>query len=256
MVQVVTLAATKGGTGKTSLALALAAGLTLDGHKVLALDLDRQGNFSFTAGATREGPTILGVLTGEVQPDTAIQHTAVFGDVIASSKNLLGADKIITGVGSEYRLKEALHTVIDRYDFVVIDTAPTIDVLLVNALTASNSVVIPVQASTYDLFAIDELGETIQPVCKYCNPTLRVAGIVLNMFKARTVMSREAEAMAEQLAVKLGTHVFRAKIREATAVRESQATRTSIFSYAPNSKVAGDYRNMVNEYLEGVKNHG
>lgn len=238
----------KGGVGKSTTAQALAAGLSLKGFRVLSIDLDAQCNLSYTAGAKTNGATALGVLAGEVKTADAIQHTPN-GDIIAGSKSLAGADAFITDTGKEYRLREALESVCGGYDYCVIDTPPALGILTVNALTACDSVVIPAQADIYSLQGIEQLADTMKPVKKYCNPRLAVEGILLTRYSPRSVLSREVAELAEQLATKMGTKVFRTTIREAVAVREAQISQQTLFNYAPRAKATEDYRSFVEELL-------
>ena len=163
----------KGGVGKSTTAATLAAGLSLKGYKTLSIDLDAQGNLSYTAKARTNGATALGVLTGEVKAEEAIQHTAS-GDIIASNKALAGADAFIADTGKEYKLKEALESLQAAYDYVIIDTPPALGILTINALTACNSVIIPAQADIYSLQGVEQLADTMKPVKKYCNPDLKI----------------------------------------------------------------------------------
>ena len=239
----------KGGVGKSTTAEALAAGLSLKGFSVLSIDLDAQGNMSYTAGAKTEGSTILGVITGEVKAKDAIQHTAS-GDIIASNNALSGADAFITDTGKEYKLKEALEPVLGLYDFIVIDTPPSLGILTINALTACHSVIIPAQADIYSLQGIEQLSFTMDPVKKYCNPGLHIAGILLTRYSPRSVLSREVAELTEKLADRLQTKLFKTTIREAIAVKEAQLSRESLFEYAPKSKVAEDYKGFVKELID------
>lgn len=238
----------KGGAGKTTTAEALAAGLTLKGYSVLSVDLDAQCNMTYTARAKTSGATALGVLTGEIKAEDAIQHTES-GDLIPASKALAGADAVITDTGKEYRLREALEPLQARYDFVLLDTPPALGILSVNALTACNSVIIPAQADIYSLQGIEQLAETMKPVKKYCNPALRIEGILLTRYSPRSVLSREVAELAERIAAKLGTKLFKTTIREAVAVREAQISQRSLYSYAPRAKVTEDYSHFIEELL-------
>ena len=239
----------KGGVGKSTTAATLAAGLSLKGYKTLSIDLDAQGNLTYTAGAKTNGATAPGVLTGEVKAEDAIQHTPS-GDIIAANKALAGADAFIADTGKEYRLKEALESLQAAYDYIIIDTPPALGILTINALTACNSVIIPAQADIYSLQGIEQLADTMKPVKKYCNPNLKIAGILLTRYNSRSVLSREVAELAEQLADKLGTKLFKTTIREAIAVKEAQISQQSLFDYAPKAKVTEDYRAFIEELLE------
>lgn len=240
----------KGGVGKSTTASQLASGLSLKGYRTLSVDLDAQGNLSYTAGAKTDGATALGVLTGKVKTEDAIQHTQS-GDIIPANKALAGADAFIADTGKEYRLKEALESVSGSYDFCIIDTPPALGILTINALTACNSVIIPAQADIYSLQGIEQLAETMKPVKKYCNPALAIEGILLTRYSPRSVLSRDIADLAEQLAEKLGTKLFKATIREAIAVKEAQISQQSLFAYAPKAKVTEDYNAFVEEVLRG-----
>ena len=242
----------KGGVGKSTTAEALIAGLSLKGYSCLAIDLDAQGNFSYTAGAKTDGATILGVLTGEVKAKDAIQHLKG-GDMIAASNTLAGADAFITNTGKEYKLKEALEELKGMYQYIIIDTPPALGILTVNALTACHSVIIPAQADIYSLQGIEKLAETIKPVKKYCNPSIYIEGILLTRYSPRSVLSRDVAEIAEKLAEKLGTKVFKTTIREAIAIKEAQISQQSLFEYAPKAKVTEDYRAFIEELLGAEK---
>lgn len=237
----------KGGVGKSTTAEMLISALSLKGFKVLAIDLDAQGNLSYSLAADSSSPTILEVLTEEVSAKDAIKHARA--DIISSNKALAGADAFIADTGKEYRLKEALEKISKNYDFCIIDTPPALGILTVNALTASGSVIIPAQADIYSLQGIENLEETIKAVKKYCNPNLKIEGILLTRYNPRTILSREVSEMAEKLAEKLETKLFKAKIRDAVAVKEAQISQKSLFKYAPKSNVTKDYEGFIEEFL-------
>ena len=236
-----------GGVVKSTTAEMLVSALSLKGFKVLAIDLDAQGNLSYSLAADLNSPTILEVLTEEISVKDAIKKARA--DVISSNKALAGADAFIADTGKEYRLKEALEKIAKNYDFCIIDTPPALGILTINALTASDSVIIPAQADIYSLQGIENLEETIKAVKKYCNPNLKIEGILLTRYNPRTILSREVSEMAEKLAEKLETKLFKAKIRDAVAVKEAQISQESLFKYAPKSNVTKDYEGFINEFL-------
>ena len=239
----------KGGVGKSTTALCLGAGLSLKGFKVLYIDLDAQGNLSYTLGADTQGYNAMGILQ---RPETVKEEiqTAPGGEVIASSPALAGADTIITETGKEYRLKEALDKLGGTYDYCIIDTPPALGIVTINALTACQGAIIPAQADIYSLQGISQLNGTIQTVKKYSNPHLKVMGIVLTRYSARSIISREVAEMIDATAAQLNTKLYKAKIRECTALKEAQATRQSIFKYAPRSNATADYKALIEEIME------
>lgn len=239
----------KGGVGKSTTVHAIGAGLALKGYRVLYIDLDAQGNLSYTLGANTGGLTAMELLQGKSQQAT-IQRTAQ-GDIIASSPSLAGADTIITATGKEYRLREALEPLKKNYDYCIIDTPPALGILTINALTACTGAIIPAQADIYSLQGISQLHSTIETVKRYCNPALSIKGIVLTRYNPRAIISREVADMIEQTAGQLQTKLYNAKIRECTAIKEAQATQQSIYSYAPRSNATTDYTALIAEILGG-----
>lgn len=248
MKKIVSIINQKGGVGKSTTAESLAAGLSLRGYKTLAVDLDAQGNLTYTFGADNTGATVLEVLTGDATAAEAIKHTQSC-DVLPANKALAGADAYIKETGKEYRLKEALENVADQYDYIIIDTPPALGILTVNALTACQSVIIPSQADIYSIQGIEQLSETMKPVKKYCNPGLEIEGILLTRYSARSVLSREVADMLEELAANLGTKLFKTKIREAIAVKEAQISQQSLFEYSPKAKPTEDYNALIDELI-------
>ena len=240
----------KGGVGKSTVAGVLLSGLTKRGFKTLAVDLDAQGNLSFSVGAdTNTQKTSFEMLTQKCSVSDLIQHTEQ-GDIIPSSRSLSGADMFINTTGKEYRLKEALEQIENSYDYIILDTPPALGILTVNALTAADSVIIPAQADVYSLQGIAQLSETISTVRKYCNPKLKISGILLTRYNARAVLNRNIYDMMQEQAKNLDTKLFKTSIREAVAVREAQISQTSIFDYAPKANVTEDFQNFINELLE------
>ena len=168
MREVIAVINQKGGVGKSTTAQAIGQGLTLKGYKVLFVDLDAQGNLTYSLNASQSNKTVLEVLTKQVDAKDTIQKTAT-GDIMPSSLQLSGADLMLTEMGKEYRLKEALEPIKSKYDYIIIDTPPALGILTVNALTACTGVIIPAQADIYSLQGIGQLNSTIEAVKKYCN---------------------------------------------------------------------------------------
>ena len=249
MAKVISISNQKGGVGKTTTAGAVAAGFKIKGYKVLCVDLDPQSNLSFSSGAeTEDCPTIYEVLKGDAKALFSIQKMASF-DIISSNILLSGLELEFTHTGREYLLKEALSTINDKYDFIFIDTPPALSILTVNAFTASDYIIIPMLADIFSLKGIAQLSDTIERVRKYCNPDLKVEGIVLTKFNKRTILSREIKGTAELVAQQLGTGLFNTTIRSSVAIMEAQTNQQEIFSYAPGNSAVQDYKNFVKELI-------
>lgn len=248
--KVIAIANQKGGVGKTTTANVLIAGLTEKGYKVLGIDLDAQTNLTISMDA-RTKRTALGVLTGETDAADAIVHTAT-GDLIPSSVRLANADILLDETGKEYKLKEAIEPIKDRYDFVVIDTPPSLGTLTLNALTACDYAIVPAQADLYSLQGISELAKTINAIRKYTNPNIKVAGILLTMYNGRTRIAKEVSEVLDQLAAQLDTKVFDSKIRASVKISELQFKKDGLFKYAPKATVTEDYRSWINELLKSL----
>lgn len=245
----------KGGVGKSTTTLNMGAGLALAGKKILFVDLDAQANLTETLGADSRRDTVLDVLTGDCPLEKALQHLAL-GDVLPAGPGLAGADMLITGDRREFRLKDALAPLTDRYDYAFIDTPPALGIFTINALAAADDVIIPVQADMYSLKAIGQLAQTIAAVREHSNPGLGISGILLTRHNARSVLSRDMTDMIAETAAALQTRVFAACVRETVAVRESQACGQDIFSYAPKSGAAKDYSDLIEEYRAQEERHG
>lgn len=238
----------KGGVGKTSTAHALGAGLMKRGKKVLFIDLDSQANLSYAVGAAHGGANALDLLTGACIALEAIQHTKQ-GDIIHGCEQLAGADILLTDTGKEYRLKEALTPIKSKYDYAIIDTPAALGTLTVNALTAADVAIIPVQAEVFSLQGMGKVKDTIESVKKYCNKDLDLKGILVTRYKGRTVLSQDMKDNLGEAAKELQTKVFSMPIRECISIAEAQAQQTDIFSYAPRSNAAKDYNAFIDEFI-------
>lgn len=249
IMEVIAVINQKGGVAKTTTAHALAAGLALEGFRVLMVDLDGQKSLTLVTGAKAGSHTALEVLTRKAKAAQAITHTAS-GDIIAASDGLGAADTMLKDTGREYRLKEALKPLNKDYDYCVIDCPPSLGILTINALTAANSCIVPAQADFLSLQAIGQLEQTLKAVKAYTNRELRIKGILITRYSARAVLSREAVEMIQAKAAELRTKVFEAKIRESVSLKEAQAVRQSIYAYAPKSNGAKDYKAFIAEIVK------
>ena len=239
----------KGGVGKSTTALAIGQGLALRGFNVLFIDLDVQGNLSYSLGADTTGYNSLGILQRPETIESEIQHTEA-ANIVASTPSLARAENLINQTGKEFRLKEALERVAANYDYCIIDTPPALSVLTINALTASNGVIVPTQADIYSLQGLLQLQSTIEAVKKYCNKDLTILGILITRFNERTNVRKEVAKMLEGIAQQLNTKVYKTHIRECTALVEAQALKKVIFTYAPKSNATADYNALIDELLE------
>lgn len=251
MGKVITFSNQKGGVGKTTTTAAVAAGLNERGYKVLAVDLDPQGNLSFCLGADSSElcASIYNVLKHEIRIRHAIQHTETV-DVIASNILLSGIELEFTSSGREYLLREALEPVRSAYDYILIDSPPALSILTVNAFTASDSIIVPMLSDIFSLQGIAQLHDTVERVRKYCNASLRYAGIVLTRCAPRTLLSSEIRGTAEMISEELGIPIFKTSIRSSIAVCEAQSLQQDLLSYAPKNPAVIDYQALVDEMLQ------
>ena len=253
MAIVVAFANQKGGVAKTSSALALGQILVRARKKVLFVDMDPQGNLFHTLRAEPEKGTVFDVLSKNKIVIEAIQ-TTYSGDCLCYSSSLAGTDKTLDGIGKEFLLKEALEKIADQYNYIIIDPPPALGLLTINTLAATQYLIIPAQADIYSLQGIGQIFLTIESVKKYCNPDLHVAGILITRFNAKTNISREISGMMEDTANKLQTKVFNARIRDCVSVKEAEAGRVDLFSYAPKCNASLDYCEFIKEFIGDI--HG
>lgn len=249
MKEIISIVNRRGGVGKTATAHAIGAGLSQRGYKTLFIDLDSQCNLTYDLGAQGAPLGSMEVLSGTATAQEAIQKTDG-GYIIPASPSLAVADATLEGTGKEYKLKEALEPLAELYDYVIIDTPPALGVLTVNALTASDSAIIPAQAEVHSLQGIGLLYDTIKAVRKYTNPALSIKGILITRYNGRTIISKDMKDNLEATAQTLGTVVFDTPIRECTAVKEAQAKQIDIYTYAPRSNASKDYTALLDDIEE------
>jgi len=252
MARVITFANQKGGVAKTTSALTLGQRMKYAKSRILFVDMDPQGNLSHSLILDHKKGTVWDFLTKE---KTLMQskQTNKWGDCLCFSPELTGADKKLDVIGKEYLLKEALDPISDNYDYIIIDCPPTLGILTINSLVVKNNfVVIPSQADIYSMVGISQLIMSIDSVKKYFSPELVVLGILLSRFNKRTNLSQKISQMLEESALKVNTKVFKSRIRECNAIKESEAKRMSIFEYAPKSNAAIDYNEFYNELIGDI----
>lgn len=240
--KVITVAIQKGGTGKTTSAAILAQAAVSRGLKVLAIDLDPQGNLSFALGAqtAAEYGTAYNMLTGAPAAE-CIQTTGQGLDIIQADRDLAA---ITSGTGSARRLREALEPIKDNYDLLIIDTPPTAGELQYNALMAADGLIIPLQADAYNLQSLYQMADTARQI-QQSNTDLQILGIVFTQYDGRSIISRQMQTTIINSAAKMGVP-YLGTIRGAVAVKEAAALQQSLYQYAPKSKPAADYMDVFN----------
>jgi len=250
MARVIAISNQKGGVAKTTTVQAAAAVLKQRGYKVLAVDLDPQGNLSDSINARTENTdTIYEVLSAETPAAAAIQHFPAF-DIIPADIVLASADQTLSQTGKEYRLKEALEPVKRLYDFILIDTPPSLGIQTVNAFTAADEIIIPATAGKFAVKGIKELHNTVKSVQKYCNGGLKISGILFTKFDPRTNNSKDIKIIVEKISEALNIPLFDTFIRNRVAVDEAQARSENILNFKGCEDISEDYNNFVTEFLK------
>lgn len=245
----------KGGVCKSTSAYALATGLEKHCKRVLIVDIDPQANLSDTAGVDllNMGTGLYDVFKGRANIEQAITPIHLQLDIVTAGLNMTAADMEFTQTGREYMLKEALDSVQDKYDYCVIDTPPTLGILTMNAVTASDFVIIPMFADRYSLQGIKQLGGFIDNAKKYTNPGLTITGLLLTKYKPKETLPQILANDIEEAAKQLNTKVFNAKIRESAAVRETQELKGNLYDEAPKATATQDYTEFVKEVLTSIE---
>ena len=243
----------KGGIGKSSTALALAAGLKNRDYKVLMIDTDPQRNTTNVYKAQTDGvATLYDIIFAGYKAADCIQHTE-YGDIIASEENLQNADtQIKLGPGMYKYIRNAVKEVENDYDFIIYDTQPHAGILLGNVLMSCQYVITPCTCDAFGIQGIMDFYDTIKEY-QEDNENLTILGLLIIKYNGRQSLTRDIEEnLLPSYAEKMNTKVFNTRIRESVKCREAQTLRKSIFDYAPKSTTAIDYNTLIEEILKEV----
>lgn len=245
--KIISIANQKGGVAKTTTSEAICTLFNANHKKTLAIDLDPQSNLSFAMKADIENkPTIYDVLKGDITANEILQHTSS-GDILPSNILLSGADLDFNSTGREYLLREAITEIKNNYEYVIIDCPPSLSILTINAFVASDFIVLPVLADVFSLQGMSQLNNTIQSVKKYCNPNLKVAGVLLTKYTQRTNLSSQIKEILNNVCTQMNTVLFETTIRNSVTLQEAQLQQQNIVDYDKKSNAISDYMSFIKE---------
>ena len=241
----------KGGVAKTTTTLNLAVALSEEGYKVLIVDMDPQGNLTMSQGFNPDqiDRSMFDVLVHRLPIDQVIQKAEV--DLAVSSIDLAGAELALSSmIGRERALEKALNPIKERYDFILVDTPPSLGLLTINALVASSGVIVPVQCEYLSLRGLVQLENTLSMIRENLNPDVGIQGILPTMYDGRTLHAREA---IEILQENFGDLVYHTRIKKTVRYAEAPVKGSSVLKYDPTGSAAAAYRELAKEVLNGAK---
>ncbi|HZH24423.1 MAG TPA: ParA family protein [Solirubrobacteraceae bacterium] len=245
--KVIAFANQKGGVAKTTTTLNLAAAFVEQGHRVLCVDMDPQGNLTMSQGIDPDAveQSMYDVLVHDLPIREVVRRREV--DVACSSIDLAGAEIAMSmKIGRERSLAKALHPILEDYDFICIDTPPSLGLLTINALTAADQVIVPVQCEYLSMRGLIQLQSTLSMIQENLNPDVVIAGILPTMVDTRTLHAKEAIEILEE---NFGDRLFGARIKKTVRFAEAPVKGMSVLKYEPNGTAADAYRQLAKEVL-------
>jgi chromosome partitioning protein len=257
MTAIITIANQKGGVGKTTTAINLSAAIAERGKRTLLIDLDPQANSTIAFYNSGEIPASMF--------DVLSENRVLMASVVKSTKypmlflgpgrlSLAKLEQVLAGqFDAPYRLKDALAPVLKDYDYIVLDTPPSLGILTVNALVASTHLIVPIQAAYFAIEGTDDLLETYERIRMRPNPQLKMLGVVITLFDKRTNISRDTHGQIKSV---FGETLFKTKISKNVRLEESPAYKETVLSFAPKSTGAQEYKKLAGEVVERVEENG
>ncbi len=246
---VISIALQKGGTGKSTTAQVLASTLGFEHKKVLLIDMDAQGNVTYASNIDDPQWTVFDLLNGDCKPEDALVKCKYY-DLLSSDTKLTNIE-MAEDVEATI-LKDAITSLLEAYDFIIIDTPPALGNLSYASLVMSDYVIIPTDPRPFALQGLGALNKTVESVQGSLNPNLKILGILLIKYNNRTVLNRDIKGMIEDYAKQIHTVVFQTTIRSGIAVAEAQTVRQPLVDYAKTSKVNADYKAFTLEVLQMI----
>ncbi len=255
MAKIISFSNQKGGVGKTSTCVNLSAGLAIRGKKTLLVDIDPQGNATTGLGFSKselEG-SIYNVLIDDMPAKNAIRKTSIENlDLLPASIDLAGAEvELVYLKNREKRLREKLAAIVNEYDFIMIDCPPSLGLLTINALSAANSVIIPIQSEYFAMEGLSQLMNTIKLVVKHLNPELKIDGVVVTMYDGRALVSKQISAEIHKF---FGKKMFNTVIPRNIRVSEAPSHGVPVMIHDPKCNGAKAYLALADEFLQREEN--